>query len=165
MFNALVGVEDVPDRLFIDSTCIMVHRTARGAKGEPWPIVSAQTRGGRDNQLHAICDVKSRPRVLLLIPGNGFAANVTFRFRNAPPPGGNGNGGDNPHLDQEPHWRISIRASSKPHAAHTDRTYASIRSNPSRRKVLAIGSGRLCVGYDPVWKPTLSTHPSYEDGT
>lgn len=33
IFSALAGSEDAPDRLFIDSTCIKVHRTAGGAKG------------------------------------------------------------------------------------------------------------------------------------
>lgn len=42
IFNALAGGEGVPDRLFIDSTCIKAHRTAGGAKGGPWPMVSAR---------------------------------------------------------------------------------------------------------------------------
>jgi len=42
IFNALAGAEGVPDRLFIDSTCIKAHRTAGGAKGGPWPMVSAR---------------------------------------------------------------------------------------------------------------------------
>lgn len=33
IFSALAGAEGIPDRLFIDSTCIKVHRTAGGAKG------------------------------------------------------------------------------------------------------------------------------------
>ncbi len=41
IFGALAGAEDVPDRLFIDSSCIKVHRCAGGAKGGPWPMVSA----------------------------------------------------------------------------------------------------------------------------
>ena len=38
IFSALAGGEDVPDRLFIDSTCIKVHRCAGGGKGGlgPW---------------------------------------------------------------------------------------------------------------------------------
>ncbi len=31
-FSALAGAEDAPDRLFIDSSCIKVDRTAGGAK-------------------------------------------------------------------------------------------------------------------------------------
>jgi len=42
IFSALAGAEDAPDRLFIDSSCIKVHRTAGGAKGGPWPMVSAR---------------------------------------------------------------------------------------------------------------------------
>ena len=39
IFSALAGGEDAPDRLFIDSTCIKVHRCAGGGKGGglgPW---------------------------------------------------------------------------------------------------------------------------------
>ena len=45
IFSALAGSEDVPDRLFIDSTCIKVHRCAGGGKGGPWPMASAAPRG------------------------------------------------------------------------------------------------------------------------
>jgi mannitol 2-dehydrogenase len=41
VFQALAGDEDSPDRLFIDSTAVRVHRTAGGAKGGLWPMVSA----------------------------------------------------------------------------------------------------------------------------
>ena len=41
IFSALAGAEDAPDRLFIDSSCIKVHRCAGGAKGGPWLMVSA----------------------------------------------------------------------------------------------------------------------------
>jgi len=44
IFHALAGAEDAPDRLFIDSTSIKVHRTAGGAKGGVWPMVSAVPR-------------------------------------------------------------------------------------------------------------------------
>lgn len=46
IFAALAGADGVPDRLFIDSTCIKVHRTAGGGKGGPWPMVSAAPKGG-----------------------------------------------------------------------------------------------------------------------
>ena len=45
IFSDLAGVEGVPSRLFIDSSCIKVHRTAGGAKGGPWPMVSASPKG------------------------------------------------------------------------------------------------------------------------
>ena len=41
IFAQLAGVDGVPDKLFIDSSCIKVHRTAGGAKGGPWLMVSA----------------------------------------------------------------------------------------------------------------------------
>ncbi len=37
IFSAPAGVEDTPDRLFIDSSCIRVHRCAGGGKGAPGP--------------------------------------------------------------------------------------------------------------------------------
>lgn len=41
IFSALAGAADAPDRLFIDSSCIKVHRCAGGGKGGPWLMVSA----------------------------------------------------------------------------------------------------------------------------
>jgi mannitol 2-dehydrogenase len=46
IFSALAGAEDAPDRLFIDSTCIKVHRCAGGGKGGPWLMVSASPKAG-----------------------------------------------------------------------------------------------------------------------
>lgn len=46
IFAALAGAESVPDRLFIDSTCIKAHRTAGGGKGGPWLMVSAAPKAG-----------------------------------------------------------------------------------------------------------------------
>jgi mannitol 2-dehydrogenase len=46
IFSALAGAEDSPDRLFIDSSCIKVHRCAGGAKGGPWLMVSAARKAG-----------------------------------------------------------------------------------------------------------------------
>jgi transposase len=40
----LAGLDGVPSRLFIDSSCIKVHRTAGGAKGGPWLMVSASPK-------------------------------------------------------------------------------------------------------------------------
>ena len=34
IFSALAGTQDTPDRLFIDSSCIKVHRCAGGGKGD-----------------------------------------------------------------------------------------------------------------------------------
>ena len=41
LFSALAGAGDAPDRLFVDSSCIKVHRCAGGGKGGPWRMVSA----------------------------------------------------------------------------------------------------------------------------
>lgn len=41
VFSALASAGDAPDRLFIDSSCIKVHRCAGGGKGGPWLMVSA----------------------------------------------------------------------------------------------------------------------------
>ena len=46
IFSALAGTEEAPDRLFIDASCIKVHRCAGGAKGGPWPMVSAAPKAG-----------------------------------------------------------------------------------------------------------------------
>ena len=45
IFGALAGAGDAPDRLFIDSSCIKVHRCAGGGKGGPWLMVSAVRKG------------------------------------------------------------------------------------------------------------------------
>ena len=44
VFSALAGPEDAPDRLFIDSSCIKVHRCAGGGKGGVWRMVSASPK-------------------------------------------------------------------------------------------------------------------------
>ena len=43
IFSSLAGVEGVPARLFIDSSCIKAHRTAGGAKGV-WLMVWASPK-------------------------------------------------------------------------------------------------------------------------
>ncbi len=85
IFSALAGAEDVPDRLFIDSTCIKVHRTAGGAKGGLGQWYRPDTRS-RNTKLHAICDVKGRPCVLLLTPGNAHDMRVAKQCIAAMPP-------------------------------------------------------------------------------
>ena len=44
IFSTLAGAEEAPDRLFIDSTCIKVHRCAGGGKGGGWLMVSASPK-------------------------------------------------------------------------------------------------------------------------
>ena len=94
IFSSLAGAEDIPDRLFIDSTCIKAHRTAGGAKacaelgrsGGGLANGIGQTRGGRNSKLHAICDVKGRPCVLLITPGNVHDMKVAEQCIAAMPP-------------------------------------------------------------------------------
>ena len=74
IFSALAGAEEAPDRLFIDSTCIKVYRCAGGGKG------------GRNTKLHAVCDAKGRPLVLLLTPGNVHDCMVAQLCIEAMPP-------------------------------------------------------------------------------
>lgn len=44
IFHALAGQEALPDRLFLDATLVRAHRSAGGAKGGLWPMVSAVPR-------------------------------------------------------------------------------------------------------------------------
>lgn len=44
IFHAL-ATDDAPARLLIDATIVRAHRTAGGAKGGPWPMVSAVPQG------------------------------------------------------------------------------------------------------------------------
>ncbi|WP_425516635.1 IS5 family transposase [Sphingobium phenoxybenzoativorans] len=85
IFSALAGAEDAPDRLFIDSSCIKVHRCAGGGKGGPWLMIGF-TKGGRNTKLHAVCDAKGRPVVLILTPGNVHDCKVAKRCIEAMPP-------------------------------------------------------------------------------
>ncbi|WP_443020527.1 MULTISPECIES: IS5 family transposase [unclassified Shinella] len=85
IFSALAGAEDAPDRLFIDSSCIKVHRCAGGGKGGPWLMIG-RTKGGRNTKLHAVCDAKGRPHVLLLTPGNVHDCKVARLCIEALPP-------------------------------------------------------------------------------
>ncbi|MEO1969744.1 MAG: IS5 family transposase [Sphingomonadaceae bacterium] len=88
IFAQLAGVDGAPDRLFLDSSCIEVHRTAGGAKGGGLAHGIGITKGGRNTKLHAVCDEKGRPHVLLLTPGNTHDAKVARLAINAMPPSG-----------------------------------------------------------------------------
>ena len=46
IFSALAGAEGAPDRVFIDSSFIKVHRCAGGGKGGSWLMVSATPKVG-----------------------------------------------------------------------------------------------------------------------
>ena len=76
--------QDTLDWLFIDSSCIKVHRCAGGGKGGPWLI--GHTKGGRNTKLHAVCDEKGRPCVLLLTSGTVHDCKVAQRCIEAMPP-------------------------------------------------------------------------------
>jgi hypothetical protein len=65
----LAEAGDAPDRLFIDSSCIKVHRCAGGGRGGHWLMASAARKGGRNTKLLVACDEEGRPCVLLLTPG------------------------------------------------------------------------------------------------
>jgi mannitol 2-dehydrogenase len=55
IFSALAGAGDAPNRLFIDSSCIMVHRCAGGGKGTPWLMVSAARKAdGTPNSMPSV---------------------------------------------------------------------------------------------------------------
>nr|WP_188819823.1 IS5 family transposase [Novosphingobium indicum] len=86
IFSALAGAGGAPDRLFIDSSCIKVHRCAGGGKGGPLAHGIGRTKGGRNTKLHAVCDAKGRPVVLLLTPGNVHDCKVAQLCIEAMPP-------------------------------------------------------------------------------
>ena len=86
IFSALAGAADAPNRLFIDSSCIKVHRCAGGAKGGALAHGIGRTKGGRNTKLHAVCDAKGRPCVLLLTPENVHDCKVATLCIEAMPP-------------------------------------------------------------------------------
>jgi hypothetical protein len=78
IFSALAGTQDTPDRLFIDSSCIKVP-AAPGWKRGVLAHGIGRTKGGRNTKLHAVCDEKGRPCVLLLTSGNVHGCKVAQR--------------------------------------------------------------------------------------
>ena len=94
IFSALAGAGDAPDRLFIDSSCIKVHRCAGGGKacaehsrsGGALAHGIGLTRGGRNTKVPAVCDEQGRPCVLLLAPGNVHDCKVAEQCIEALPP-------------------------------------------------------------------------------
>ena len=54
----------------IDSTCIKVHKHARGGPGSPETQAIGNSRGGANTKVHAIVDTRGRPLRLILSPGN-----------------------------------------------------------------------------------------------
>jgi transposase len=66
IFSALTGAEGIPDRLFIDSTCIKAHRRRRKRGALANGI--GQTREGRNSKVHAVCDVKVAKACIAAMP-------------------------------------------------------------------------------------------------
>ncbi|SCX22427.1 Transposase [Agrobacterium sp. DSM 25558] len=63
------------------STAVQVEE-----KGGAWRMVIGRTKGGRNTKLHAVCDTKGRPYVLLLMPGNVHDCQVARLCIEALPP-------------------------------------------------------------------------------
>ena len=70
IFAALAGKAGKPGRLMIDATHLKAHRTAASLlKKGLFPAVSGGTKGGLNSKLHAVCDGRGRPLVMLLSEG------------------------------------------------------------------------------------------------
>ncbi|MFC7556275.1 IS5 family transposase [Pseudoroseomonas wenyumeiae] len=70
IFAGLAGRKGQPDRLMIDATHLKAHRTAASLlKKGLFPRRIGRTKGGLNSKLHAVCDEKGRPVVLLLTEG------------------------------------------------------------------------------------------------
>ncbi|TPG58041.1 IS5 family transposase [Roseomonas nepalensis] len=70
IFAGLAGRAGEPERLMIDAPHLKAHRTAASLlKKGPLPRRIGRTRGGLNSKLHAVCDGKGRPVVLLLTEG------------------------------------------------------------------------------------------------
>ena len=86
--RGMAGGEDAPDRLFIDATCNQGSSLCRRRKRGALAHGIGRTKGGRNTKLHAVCDAKGRPLVLLLTPGNVHDCKVAQRCIEAMPPAG-----------------------------------------------------------------------------
>ncbi|MBA17756.1 MAG: IS5/IS1182 family transposase [Sphingomonas sp.] len=70
IFAALSAEGGKPDQLMIDATHLKAHRTAASLlKKGLFPRRIGRTKGGLNSKLHAICDGKGRPLVMLLSEG------------------------------------------------------------------------------------------------
>jgi transposase len=85
IFSALAGAGDAPDRLFIDSSCIKVHRCAGAQKGA-LAHGNGRTKGARNTKLHAVCDEQGRPCVLVRTPGKVHDCKAAIACIEAMPP-------------------------------------------------------------------------------
>ena len=70
IFAALAGEGPSARRLMIDATHLKAHRTAASLlKKGMFPVCIGRTKGGLNSKLHAVCDGRARPIVLLLSEG------------------------------------------------------------------------------------------------
>ncbi|MGD9811705.1 MAG: IS5 family transposase [Sphingomonadaceae bacterium] len=70
IFAALSAKGGKPDQLMIDATHLKAHRTAASLlKKGLFPRRIGRTKGGLNSKLHAVCDQKGRPLVMLLSEG------------------------------------------------------------------------------------------------
>jgi hypothetical protein len=69
VFEALAAKGGKPDQM-IDATYLNAHRTAASLlKKGAVPRLIGRTKGGLNSKLHAICDGKGRPLIMLLSEG------------------------------------------------------------------------------------------------
>ena len=70
IFAELAGKAGNPRRIMIDATHLKAHRTAASLlKNGADPRRIGRTRGGLNSKLHAVCDGRGRPLILLLSEG------------------------------------------------------------------------------------------------
>ncbi|MBX9662558.1 IS5 family transposase [Novosphingobium sp.] len=70
IFSALAAKGGKPDQLMIDATHLKAHRTAASLlKKGLFPRRIGRTKGGLNSKLHAVCDDKGRPLIMLLSEG------------------------------------------------------------------------------------------------
>ena len=70
IFAELAGKGGKPERIMIDATHLKAHRTA-ASLFKKWPVPRriGRTKGGLNSKLHAVCDNRGRPLVMLLSEG------------------------------------------------------------------------------------------------
>ncbi|MGH8336474.1 MAG: IS5 family transposase [Gammaproteobacteria bacterium] len=77
-----------PDRLMIDATHLKAHRTAASLlKKGLFPRCIGRTKGGLNSKLHAVCDGRGRPLVMLLSEGQMSDYKGAALMLDALPPG------------------------------------------------------------------------------
>ena len=69
IFAALAARGNKPDQLMIDATHLKAHRTAASLLKGLFPDRIGRTKGGLNSKLHAVCDGRGRPLVMLLSEG------------------------------------------------------------------------------------------------